>query len=91
MPLEGIIYYNGATVTNGVKNYVYPGVTQGTCYFISPRMRLKELVHHDLRVDIGPADISRLVEGQQVARTRRGLYLDIANSVQKVTLATSPT
>ena len=91
VPLEGIIYYNGATVTNGVKNYVYPGVTQGTCYFISPRMRLKELVHHDLRVDIGPADISRLVEGQQVARTRRGLYLDIANSVQKVTLATSPT
>lgn len=91
VPVEGIIYYNGATVTNGVKNYTYPGVTAGTCYFISPRQRLKELVHHDLRVDIGPADISRLVEGQQVARTRRGLYLDIANSVQKITLASSPT
>jgi hypothetical protein len=91
VPLEGIIYYNGATVTNGVKNYTYAGVTAGTCFFVAPKLRLKELVHHDLRVDIGPADISRLVEGQQVARTRRGLYLDIANSVQKITLSTSPT
>lgn len=89
VPVDTIIYYNGATVANGVSAYTYPGVTQGTCYFISPRMRMKELVHHDLRVDVGPADISRLVEGQQVGRARRGLYLDIANSVQKVTLATS--
>ena len=91
VPVEGIIYYNGATVTNGVKNYTYPGVTAGTCYFISPRARMKELVHHDLRVDIGPADISRLIEGQQVARTRRTLYTDLANTTQKVTLATSST
>jgi hypothetical protein len=91
VPVEGIIYYNGATLTNGVKNFTYPGVTAGTCYFISPRFRMKELVHHDLRVDVGPADISRLVEGQQVARTRRGSYLDIANSIQKITLSTSLT
>lgn len=89
VPVSGIIYYNGATVNNGVKNYTYPGVTSGVCYFITPSLRMKELVHHDLRVDIGPADISRLVEGQQVARTRRGLYMDIANSVQEVTLATA--
>ena len=91
VPVEGIIYYNGATVTNGLKSYVYPGVTAGKCYFIMPRLRMKELVHHDLRIDIGPADISRLIEGQQVARTRRGLYLDIPNSVEEVTLATSST
>lgn len=89
VPVEGIIYYNGATVTNGVVSQLYPGVTAGTCYFIAPRLRMRELVHHDLRVDIGPADISRLVEGQQVARVRRGLYLDIANSVEKITLPTS--
>ena len=89
VPVEGIIYYNGATVTNGLKNFVYPGVTAGKCYFISPRTRMKELVHHDLRIDIGPADISRLIEGQQVARARRGLYLDLANSVEEVTLPTS--
>ena len=91
VPVTGIIYYNGATVTNGVKSYVYPGVTAGKCYFISPQFRMKELVHHDLRIDIGPADISRLIEGQQVARARRGLYLDIPNSVEEVTLATSST
>jgi hypothetical protein len=89
VPVEGIIYYNGATVTNGVKSFVYPGVTAGKCYFISPRTRLKELVHHDLRIDLGPADISRLIEGQQVARARRGLYLDLPNSVEEVTLPTS--
>lgn len=86
VPVDTIIYYNGATVTNGVKSYVYPGVTAGKCYFIAPRQRMRELVHHDLRIDIGPADISRLIEGQQVARTRRGLYLDIPNSVEEVTL-----
>ena len=91
VPVDTIIYYNGATVTNGVSSYTYPGVTAGTCYFIAPRMRMKELVHHDLRVDVGPADISRLVEGQQVGRARRGLYLDINNSIQKINLATSTT
>jgi len=91
VPVDTIIYYNGATVTNGVTSYSYPGVTAGTCYFIMPRMRLKELVHHDLRVDVGPADISRLIEGQQVGRARRGLYTDLNNSVVKITLSTSPT
>lgn len=86
VPVDTIIYYNGATVNNGVKNYVYPGVTAGKAYFIFPKQRFKELVHHDLRIDIGPPDISRLVEGQQVARTRRGLYADIANSVEEITL-----
>jgi hypothetical protein len=89
VPVDTIIYYNGATVTNGVNAQTYPGVTAGTAYFIAPRMRLKELVHHDLRVDVGPGDISRLIQAQQVARCRRGLYLDIANSVQKLTLPTS--
>ena len=91
VPVDTIIYYNGATVTNGVTSYTYPGVTAGTCFFIAPRLRMKELVHHDLRVDIGPGDISRLIEGQQVARARRGLYTDLTNSVQKITLSTSGT
>lgn len=91
VPVDTIIYYNGATVSNGNLSFTYPGVTAGTCYFISPKARLKELVHHDLRVDVGPADISRLIEGQQVGRLRRGLYLDIPNTTQKITLSTSPT
>jgi len=47
---------------------------------------MKEFVHHDLRIDIGPPDISRLVEGQQVGRARRGLYADINDSVEEITL-----
>lgn len=89
VPVDTIIYYNGATVTNGVTSYTYPGVTTGTCYFIAPRMRMKELVHHDLRVDVAAADLSRLIEGQQVGRARRGLYTDLNNSVQKITIPTS--
>jgi hypothetical protein len=86
VPVDAIIYYNGATVTNGIKSYTYSGVTAGTCFFIFPKQRFKELVHHDLRVDVGPEDISRLIEGQQVGRTRRGLYADLDDSVQKLTL-----
>jgi len=86
VPVEGIIYYNGATVTNGLKTFTYPGVTSGTVYFIQPRVKLKEIVHHDLRIDVGPEDISRLIEGQQVGRTRRTVYLDLANAVEKVTI-----
>jgi hypothetical protein len=86
VPLDTIIYYNGATVVSGVKSYAYPGVNAGKCYFIMPKMRFKEFVHHDLRIDIGPADISRLIEGQQVGRARRGLYANIGNSVEEITL-----
>jgi hypothetical protein len=86
VPIDTIIYYDGETLVRGSDSVVYPGVTAGTCYLIFPQRKLKELVHHDLRIDIGPADISRLIEGQQVGRARRNAYLDIANSVQKITL-----
>lgn len=86
VPVSTIIYYDGASVPNGVKTTVYPGVTAGTVYCIMPKLKLKEFVHHDLRIDIGPPDISRLVEGQQVGRARVGLYADLTNSVQKLTL-----
>lgn len=86
IPINTIIYYDGETITKGPETFTYPGVSSGTCYLIFPKRKMKEMVHHDLRIDIGAADISRLVEGQQVGRARRGLYADIANSVQKITL-----
>ena len=89
VPVDTIIYYNGETIANGAYSVTYPGVTAGTCYFIYPKQRFKELVHHDLRIDVGPPDISRLVEGQQVGRARRGMFADLANSVEKITLPTS--
>jgi hypothetical protein len=86
IPIDTIIYYDGETLKRGTDSFVYPGVTAKSCYLIQPRELFKEMLHHDLRIDIGPADISRLVEGQQVGRARRGMYADLANSVQKLTL-----
>lgn len=87
VPVDTIIYYDGATITVGSKTYTYPGVTPGTAYFVMPKFKAKEFVHHDLRVDATDDDLSRLIESEIVGRARRGLYIDIANSVQKVLLA----
>lgn len=87
VPVDTIIYYDGASITVGSKTYTYPGVTPGTAYFIMPKFKAKEFVHHDLRVDASDDDLSRLIEAEIVGRARRGLYIDIANSVQKVLLA----
>src|SRR4051794_9827335 len=86
VPITTIIYYDGEEIDVGSDANIYPGVTQGTAYLIFPQRKLKELVHHDLRVDIGSADISRLVEGQQVGRARRGVFANITESVQKVAI-----
>lgn len=87
VPVDTIIYYDGATITVGAKSYTYPGVTPGNAYFIMPKFKAKEFVHHDLRVDATDDDLSRLIESEIVGRARRGLYIDITNSVQKVLLA----
>ena len=86
VPIDTIIYYDGETMIRGTDSIVYPGVTAGTCFLGFPQRKLKELVHHDLRIDIGPADISRLVEGQQVGRARRQAYMNLSESFQKITL-----
>ena len=87
VPITTIIYYDGEEIDVGSDANIYPGVTPSTCFLIFPQRKLKELVHHDLRIDIGPADISRLVEGQQVGRSRRGVFANLNESVQKVALA----
>jgi len=84
IPINTIIYYDGEEITVGDDEYVYPGVEPGTCFLIFPQRKMVELVHHDLRIDIGPPDISRLIEGQQVGRSRRNLFANIAESVEKV-------
>lgn len=87
VPIQTIIYYDGEEIDVGSDAHVYPGVTQGECFLIFPQRKLKELVHHDLRIDIGPADISRLVEGQQVGRSRRGVFANLEESVEKIELS----
>lgn len=87
VPVDTIIYYDGATITVGNKTYTYPGVTAGTAFFIMPKFKFKEFVHHDLRVDATDDDLSRLIASEIVGRARRGLYADLANSVQKIILS----
>jgi hypothetical protein len=73
----------------GTETFNYAGVTPGKCYAIFPKQKMLEFVHHDLRVDADrPTDISRLIDTQIVGRTRRGVYADIANSVEEITLPT---
>lgn len=87
VPVQTIIYYDGETITVGGSVYTYPGVTPGKCYLIFPQRKMVELVHHDLKIDIGPPDISRLVEGQQVGRMRRNVYANILESVEEVDIS----
>lgn len=86
VPVDTIIYYDGASVEMGTETVVFPGVTQGKAYCIFPKRTMLELVHHDLRIDAGNADISRLIEAEIVGRTRRGIYASITESVEEVTL-----
>lgn len=81
-----IIYYDGWTVTVGPKTYSYPGVTAGKCYLIQPQRRFRELVKVDLDSESGNPDVSRGIEEQTVWHTYRGVYADVANSVEEITL-----
>lgn len=86
VPVDTIIYYDGADVEMGTETYNYPGVTQGKAYCIFPKRTMLEFVHHDLRIDADRPDISRLVEAQVIGRTRRGIYASLEESVEEVTL-----
>jgi hypothetical protein len=88
VPVDTIIYYDGASVDMGTETVLYPGTTVGKCYAIFPKQRMLEFVHHDLRIDADRPDISRLIETQIVGRTRRGVYAEIDNSVEEITLPT---
>jgi len=86
VPVDTIIYYDGATVNMNTETFAYAGVTPGKAYCIFPKQKMLEFVHHDLRIDADRPDISRLIEAQVVGRTRRGVYAAIPESVEEVTL-----
>lgn len=87
VPIDTIIYYDGDTIDLGTNQVTYSGVTSGKVYGIFPNQKMLELVHHGLRVDADrPTDISRLIEAQIVGRTRRGVYADVANSVEEINI-----
>lgn len=84
--LNTIILYDGYTVTVGAKTYTYAGVPTTKVYLCDPRTYFHELVKHDLLVDAGDGDLSRLILQQIVARGRRGVYASPAYAVEEVTL-----
>ena len=86
VPVDTIIYYDGATVQMNTETYLYAGVTAGKAYAIFPKQKMLEFVHHDLRIDADRPDISRLIEAQVVGRTRRGIFAGIDESVEEITL-----
>ena len=76
---DDIIEYDGDEVTVGGKTYTYTGVTVGEAYLIVPKKYFKEYVKHDLRVDSGDGDLSRLIVTQLVGRSRRGVFVSLGN------------
>lgn len=69
-----IVYYDGDEITVGEKTYTYTGVTAGFIYLVVPGGRnFREYIKHDLRVDSGDGDLSRLILSQVVGRARRAV------------------
>nr|DAV53537.1 MAG TPA: major capsid protein [Caudoviricetes sp.] len=81
------ITYDGAIFNVGADSYEYKGCPIGTAFLIVPKQNFKEYIKHDLRVDSGDGDLSRLVVAQIVARARRGVALALGgkNGAVKIT------
>lgn len=71
------IPYDGEEVVVGDRTYVYGGVATGFIYVITPKKNFVEYIKHDLRIDSGNADISRLIVDQMVGRARRAVFAAI--------------
>ncbi len=67
------LVYEGDSVTVGGKTYDYAGVTAGTAFLVVPKTGKIEYIKHDLRVDSGDGDLSRLILAQVVGRARRAV------------------
>lgn len=68
------IAYDGETVEVGERVYNYGGVPAGFIFLIVPKKNFIEYIKHDLRIDSGSADISRLIVDQMVGRARRAVF-----------------
>jgi len=76
-PADAFIEYDGATLTLGKRTYTYTGVTQGYAYLVAPKRQFVEYVKHDLLIDGGVGDRSRLILNEMVGRARRGALVAV--------------
>lgn len=74
------VEYDGVTITVGKKTYTYDGVTAGKVRLVVPKRNFVEYVKHDLRVDSGDGDLSRLIVTQLVGRTRRAVMAGLSGA-----------
>ncbi len=86
--LATIIAYEGDTMQMGNLQWNYGTLPDNQVILIQPRRNTFEFIKHDLRVDTErPADLSRLIAAQMVARTRRGLLAVPESNAWRVLLA----
>lgn len=69
-----LVAYDGEEVQVGDRTYTYGGVPAGFALLVTPKKNFVEYIKHDLRIDSGNADISRLIVDQMVGRARRAVF-----------------
>jgi hypothetical protein len=69
-----LLTYAGEEVQVGDRTYTYGGVPAGFAFLITPKKNFVEYIKHDLRLDSGNADVSRLIVDQMVGRARRAVF-----------------
>jgi len=68
------VEYDGEEVVVGDKTYTYGGVPAGFIFMVTPKKNFVEYIKHDLRIDSGDEDLSRLIVDQMVGRARRAVF-----------------
>jgi len=89
--IQGVIAYDGASLTRGLKTTSYAGVSSGFCYLVDISNRdtdFQSWVKQPLRVQRGEGDMSRFVVEKVVFDTRFGVFADPARAVENITLPT---
>lgn len=86
--ISTIIVYEGDNMQMGNLRWDYGTLADDDVLLVQPKRNMFEFIKHDLRVDTErPADLSRLVAAQMVARARRGLLAVPESSVWEVQIA----
>ncbi|MBV9600722.1 MAG: hypothetical protein JOZ87_28240 [Chloroflexi bacterium] len=88
--LRRVVYYDTTYLRRGNRTFRYPGVPEDTLFLVQTSDYLTELVKHDLRIQAGPGDLTRLIAQQLVGVSRRGVYCVPQLCVQKVEIPPQP-
>lgn len=68
-----IMEYDGDEIEVGKHRYTYAGVPAGFAIVVVPKRNFIEYIKHDLIIDSGNPDLSRLIVDQTVGRARRAV------------------